>query len=133
MMTIAPLLTASLPVQIHLLSAVAALLLTIILLSGRKGTEVHRWLGRLWIALMAIVALSSFLIFEIRLLGPFSPIHILSVITLAGLIGGWTMARRGNVRRHARIMKSLVFGGLMLAGLFTLVPGRLMYAMVFGG
>jgi membrane associated rhomboid family serine protease len=42
-------------------------------------------------------------------------------------------ARRGDTRLHKRIAAGLYFGGIVLAGLFTFVPGRIMHAVVFTG
>jgi uncharacterized membrane protein len=41
-------------------------------------------------------------------------------------------ARRHRVQQHRIAMLSLFFGALVIAGLFTLFPGRIMYAVVFG-
>ena len=40
--------------------------------------------------------------------------------------------RRGDIRRHARVMTGIFIGGLIIAGGFTLMPGRLMHEVVFG-
>ena len=34
--------------------------------------------------------------------------------------------RQGNVRGHAAAMKGLFIGGLVIAGIFTLIPGRIL-------
>jgi uncharacterized membrane protein len=82
--------------------------------------------------LMATVAASSFWIHEVRLLGPWSPIHLLSIFTLIMLpIAVWR-ARRHRVADHRRIMAMTFVGALVIAGLFTLLPGRIMHAVVFG-
>jgi uncharacterized membrane protein len=41
-------------------------------------------------------------------------------------------AHRHQVVDHRRIMISVFAGGLVIAGLFTLLPGRIMHAVVFG-
>jgi uncharacterized membrane protein len=84
------------------------------------------------VALMAAVAISSFWIHQIRLVGPWSPIHLLSIFTLVTLPLGVWMAHRHRVVDHRRIMISIFTGALVIAGLFTLVPGRIMHAVVFG-
>lgn len=122
---------ASFPIQVHATSAILALLIGTLMLFWRKGTPLHKALGRVWIALMLGVSLSSFLISEIRLLGPYSPIHILSLFTLFGLWGGWHAIRAGDVRSHRLTMISVYGGGLIGAGLFTLLPGRIMHQVVF--
>lgn len=98
-----------------------------------KGTALHRGLGYAWILSMAYVALSSFAIYELRLIGPFSPIHGLSVLTLVSLVQAIRAARQGNIAQHQRIMRSLYFLALIVTGLFTLLPGRAMHTVVFGG
>ena len=82
---------------------------------------------------MGTVAVSSFWINDIRWIGPFGPIHILSVITVLSLITGVRAARGHDVKTHKRAMKSLVFGALIVAGAFTLLPGRIMFLVVAGG
>ena len=72
---------------------------------------------------MVSVAVSSFWIHQIRLIGPWSPIHLLSIFTLVVLpIGAW-MAHRHRVADHRRIMILIFSGALVIAGLFTFVPG----------
>ena len=41
-------------------------------------------------------------------------------------------ARRHNVSAHRKAMISIFFGALVVAGLFTFLPGRIMHAVVFG-
>ena len=89
-------------------------------------------MGYAWVALMLVVALSSFWIQQLRVIGPFSPIHLLSIFTLIVLpIAVWR-ARRHRVADHRRIMTMIFAGALVIAGLFTFLPGRIMHAVVFG-
>lgn len=131
-MSLAPLLAAAPAIQVHAFVAMAAFLAGLVQFAAAKGTARHRLLGRLWVGGMAVVALSSFLIHEIRLWGAWSPIHLLSLLTLAGLAWAVVAARRGDIERHRRIMANLFFGALVVAGLFTFLPGRIMHAVVFG-
>jgi uncharacterized membrane protein len=48
------------------------------------------------------------------------------------LVLGVMAARRHNVRSHKFTMIGIFFGALVIAGLFTFVPGRIMHAVVFG-
>ena len=41
-------------------------------------------------------------------------------------------ARNGNIIRHKRMMKLLYILALIVTGLFTLLPGRTMNAVLFG-
>jgi uncharacterized membrane protein len=131
-MTLQPLLDASPVIQIHAFAAIAALFLGALVLFRRKGTPAHRFAGRLWAVLMVVVAGSSFFIHTIRLWGPWSPIHLLSIATLVFLAYAIFLIRRHNVAAHARVMKSLYVGALVVAGIFTFLPGRIMNHVVFG-
>jgi|SRR5581483_2354082 len=132
-MNLAPLTHAPLPIQIHAYAALAAFALGAAQLARMKGTTQHRALGYTWAALMLIVAVSSFWIHEIRLWGPWSPIHLLSIFVLIMLPLAVLHARRHSVEFHRRAMLGLFLGALVIAGLFTLVPGRIMHKVVFGG
>lgn len=131
-MTFAPVLAAGPAILIHLASTSAALALGVVMLARRKGTVSHKKLGWAWVVLMAVAAGSSFFITGLNP-GGFSPIHILSVITL--LASPWAIhaVRRRNLRSHRWTMISIFTGGLVVAGIFTLLPGRLLGSLVFGG
>jgi uncharacterized membrane protein len=131
-MSLAPLLQASPVTQIHAFAAMAAFGLGIVQLSAPKGTVLHRALGWVWVAIMAVVSVTAFFIHEIRLWGPWSPIHLLAIFTLAMLPLGVWRARRHEVQRHRWTMIGIFTGGLVVAGLFTFVPGRIMHAVAFG-
>lgn len=131
-MSLDPILSAPLAIQIHAASATAAMLLGALILFRRKGTPLHKLMGRVWVGLMLIVATSAIFINEIRLIGPFSPIHVFVVMTYYGIWEGIREIRRGNVQAHQASMKSLYLGALLLTGAFTLLPGRRMHAVLFG-
>lgn len=132
-MNLQPLLDAPLAVQIHVAAVLPASLLGAYILINRKGTPVHRLLGKIWMALMVITSLSSFFIHEISLFYGFSPIHLLSVSVLVGAWQAVTAARAKNIRAHKAAVIGMYFGGIVIAGLFTLIPGRIMNAVVFSG
>jgi uncharacterized membrane protein len=113
---------------VHAFAAMAAFVLGVVQLASPKGTLPHRTLGYIWVGLMLVVAASSFAIQGMRQLGPFSAIHLLSVVPLAVLA-----ARRKHTSTHSKAMIGLFAGALVIAGAFTLVPGRIMYRVVFGG
>ena len=131
-MSLTPLLNAAPEVQVHAFAAITAFLLGIVQLSAPKGTLPHRTLGWVWVVLLLVISASSFLIHGIRMWGPWSPIHILSVLTPISLMAGVLAARGHHVRTHQITMISIFAGALVLAGLFTLVPGRIMHSVVFG-
>ena len=131
-MTLAPLLDAAPAIPLHAFAAMGAFVLGLIQFGAPKGTLPHRTVGWIWVGLMAMVAISSFWIHEIRLFGPWSPIHLLSIFTPIMLVLAVWHARRHNVRGHKLTMISIFCGALVIAGLFTLMPGRTMHAVVFG-
>jgi len=131
-MSLTPLLEAPLAIQIHTAAASAAVLLGAVILFRKKGTPTHKAMGQVWAVLMLIAATASIFINEIRLIGPFSPIHLFTVITYAGLAHGIVAIRRGDVRTHRATMQALYFLALLLAGAFTLLPGRRMHDVLFG-
>lgn len=120
------------PIPSHALAALAAVMPGGAQLATSKGTVRHRVSGWIWVSLMAYVAVSSFFISELRLWGAFSPIHLLSVWTLFSLVIAVYHARRGNIRQHKIWMALLYIGALLIAGLFTLWPGRVMHGVLFG-
>ena len=132
-MNLAPLTSAPLAIQLHAYAALAAFALGVVQLARVKGTVSHRALGYAWVGLMLVVALSSFWIHDLRVWGPWSPIHLLSILTLAMLPLGLSYARRHSVRGHKLTMLGLFAGALVIAGIFTLAPGRIMFQVVFGG
>ncbi|HEX2561002.1 DUF2306 domain-containing protein [Phenylobacterium sp.] len=121
---------AGLAIQIHLAAVVLALGVGAWQLLGPKGTTAHRALGWTWSLAMMAAALSSFFIRTV-IDGWFSPIHLLSVITLVGLPTAIWAAHRHDVRRHSRIMTSVYLGGMIVAGGFAFLPGRLLWNVFF--
>lgn len=110
-------------ILIHLSAAIAALFLGIAVFLRRKGSFAHRVLGRTWVGLMLVTAISTY---WIRGSGNFSWIHGLSVTSLVALAFAVYFAATGNIQRHQRIMKAVYFVALIVAGAFTLLPQRLL-------
>ncbi len=131
-MSLAPLLDAAPAIPVHAFAAMAAFALGLVQFAAPKGTLPHRTIGWIWVGLMAMVAISSFWIHQIRLLGPWSPIHLLSIFTLIIVPLGVWRAHHHDVANHRRIMMFTFAGALVIAGLFTFVPGRIMHSVVFG-
>jgi len=131
-MSLAPLLDATPAVPLHAFAAMSAFVLGLVQFAAPKGTLPHRTLGWIWVLLMACVAVSSFWIHQIRLIGPWSPIHLLSIFTLTVLPLAVWRAHRHRVADHRLMMIALFSGALVVAGLFTLLPGRIMHAVAFG-
>lgn len=132
-MTLAPLLHASAVIQIHAYAAIAALLLGSAQMLAPKGTISHRKAGWAWAALMMMAAGSSLFIHTIRTWGPFSAIHLLSVLVLVQVPLAIWLVRTGRIAGHRKTMTSLFLFALMAAGIFTFLPGRIMHDVLFGG
>lgn len=107
-------------ILIHLCTALAAVVVGAAMFLQRKGTPLHRLAGRLWIGLMAVTALVSF---GIRTHGHFSWIHLLSLLTLYTIGQAVWSIRSRDIARHRRFVTG-AYTGLVIAGLFTLLPGR---------
>lgn len=122
---------APLAIQVHVAGAVTAFLIGCVLLAGIKGSGLHRRLGWTWVVAMALTAISSLFIRTINP-GSFSFIHLLSGWTLIALPMGIVAIKRGKVAAHRKTMTGMFVGGLLLAGLLTFLPGRLMWRVFFG-
>jgi uncharacterized membrane protein len=131
-MSFAPLLDVAPAIPLHAFAAMAAFAIGLVQFVAPKGTLPHRTLGWIWVALMVLVAASSFWINTIRLVGPFSAIHLLSIFTLVMVPLAVWKAHTHQVAAHRWTMISIFTGALLIAGLFTLVPGRIMHRVVFG-
>jgi uncharacterized membrane protein len=131
-MSLAPLLDAAPAIPAHAFAAMTAFVLGVVQFAAPKGTLPHRTLGWIWVLLMLSVAISSFWIHQIRLVGPWSPIHLLSILVIVSVPLAVWKAHHHEVADHRRIMILVFSGALVIAGLFTLLPGRIMHAVAFG-
>ena len=126
-----PLLDASLQIKTHVTGALSAFFIGLILLLAPKGFRFHKTLGWAWIVAMSVTAVSSFFITGI-FQNAYSPIHALSAWTLIGLPFGVAAIRRRDVKKHRQTMTGMFVGGMAIAGLFTFLPGRLMWSLFVG-
>ena len=120
------------PIPIHAIMAMIAIILGAIQLFMKKGGTIHKLLGRIWIGIMMFVAITSFFIHEIKLWGAYSPIHLLSLLTIFTLGLAIYYVRIGNIKRHKQTMIATYFFALIVAGFFTLMPGRVMHHILIG-
>ena len=131
-MSLDPLLAEGFAVASHAVAAIGALLLGAVQLAAPKGTLPHRTLGYVWAGLMFYIAASGFWIHELQLWGRWSPIHLLSILVLVAVPLAVWRAHRHEVTAHKRGMIALYALALVVTGLFTLWPGRVMHAVLFG-
>jgi uncharacterized membrane protein len=71
---------------IHLISGIVALIFGGAVLLMKKGTQIHRKVGYVYVFSMAILLISSFLIY--RLFGRFGVFHVFSLISTVSLLLG---------------------------------------------
>ncbi len=138
-MSFEPLLAAPFVIQIHAFGAMAALALGIVQFAAPKGTLPHKTLGFVWIALMTTIATSSIFIRPALFPGLpitqwFSFIHLFTILTFFGVAQGVTLLLRGGpaLKHHGRAFRGIFIGGLVIAGAFAFLPGRIMHAVLFG-
>jgi len=135
-MTLAPLLAAPFVIQLHVFTVVPAFFLgTWQIFFSRKGMRMHRALGYVYLTLMTVTAITALFIHQIPAIDVvygFGPIHIFSLVTLFGVVGALRGAWSHNIKLHKRSMLGAYIGGLLIAGSFALLPGRLMHRVIFG-
>lgn len=125
--------STSLIIVTHLIFALLAIVIGALQLLLIKGSARHKILGYIWTIAMAIICLSSFGIKTVMpdgIFGGFSPIHLLSIWVLFQLARSIHFARNHEIARHRKTMVYTYFGGLIIAGAFTLMPGRLLYKVL---
>ena len=131
-MTLEPLLAAPWHIQLHAASAIGALLVGAVQFLAPKGTIPHRTIGYIWVALMATTATTAIFIRNLND-GNFSLIHIFVPLTLYAIVELSIRARRGLTVKHRATAISMFVGALILPGLASFIPGRLMWQVVAGG
>lgn len=107
-------------ILIHLSAALLAVVVGGVMMALKKGTRLHRMSGRAWVLLMLVTALLSF---WIKTSGGFSWIHLLSIYTLFSIGMALVAIHRHDIANHRRWMRG-TYIGLMVAGVFTLLPQR---------
>jgi uncharacterized membrane protein len=132
-MLISALTTAPVPIQIHAGLAILSFVPGPLALLRGQRDRVHKAVGYTWVLAMFGTAFSSFFISQSPMFGPFSPIHILSVITLGGLVFALRAAIKRDAIAHGRAMRALYAQALIIPGVFTFLPGRRMNALFGGG
>ena len=119
---------------IHLATVVPGFLIGAGLLLRRKGTAVHKRWGRVYVVLIlctAIVTLPMPAAVGPRVFDHFGFIHLFSVLVLVSVPAAIYSIRRRNVRAHRNHMLGVYVGGILIAGTFALMPGRLLFTWLF--
>ncbi len=119
----------------HLYTVVPCFFLGTFLLIMKKGTPLHKGLGKIYMVLMLFTAIVTlFMKAEIGpvFLGHFGWIHSFSFLTIYTVPTAYIAIRKGRVKTHQRKMILLYFGALIIAGAFTFTPGRYLHHVFFG-
>lgn len=125
-------------IAIHMTAALTAVALGPVALWSRLGRQryprLHRAAGYGWVLAMLTTAISALFIRDFRLpnLGGYTPIHLLVPITLFSLVGAFWFLFKGQIQRHRMIMINTYVSACLIAGLFTLLPGRYLGQLLWG-
>jgi uncharacterized membrane protein len=121
------------PVALHLGAATLALILGPFAIYRRRRDAAHRVIGYAWVTAMMATALSSFALDAVILhvAFGFGAIHLLALWVLVQVTLGVRDARRGRIAPHRGRMAGLYWQGLTVAGLLTLLPGRVLNEVLF--
>lgn len=119
---------------LHLATVVPAFFIGSYLFLNRKGTPGHRLLGRAYMSLMMVTAITT--LFMSAHVGPtlwghFGFIHLFSLLVFYSVPTALLAARAGNVKKHRYEMVGLYIGGILIAGSFAFSPGRLLHEWLF--
>lgn len=120
---------------LHLATVVPAFLIGTFLLSRRKGTSTHRLLGKVFMLLLLVTAFIT-LSMEAQagptFLGHFGFIHLFSVLVLYSVPAAYLAIRNKNLVSHRNNMIGVYVGGILIAGGFAFMPGRLLHTWIVG-
>lgn len=123
-------------IAVHMSAALGALALGPIALLARRGTRprprLHRAFGYAWVTLMVAAALTAIFIRDFRLpnIAGYTPIHVLVPVTLGSLFVAFYRLAHRDIAGHRRWMQGLYVGACVVAGGFTLLPGRYLGELV---
>ena len=130
-MTFAPFLEAPVHIQLHAAAALLAIVLGPFVILRHRRDRLHKIGGYVWVLAMLTVAISSFWITSFGVIGPFSPIHLLSFLVLWSIYTGMRHVFAGRIEAHRQTFQGLYWRGLLIAGLVNFLPGRATSRAVF--
>lgn len=132
-MSYIPILQAPGLIQFHACVAMVALILGPIAIHRKRRDRLHKVIGYVWVLAMLAVAISALFIpsFDLALVGHLGPIHLLALLALFSVAQGMLAIWRRDLRTHERAMSGLYYQGLLIAGLFNFLPGRVVNRTLF--
>ena len=125
-------------IAVHMSLALTAVALGPVALWARLGRsarpQLHRAFGYAWVTCMLGTALTGVFIRDFKLpnLWGYTPIHLLIPLVLIGLYQAFRKLATGNIAGHRKSMQWLYVNACLLAGLFTLLPGRYLGGLIWG-
>lgn len=117
-------------IAIHMTLSLAAVAIGPVALWARLGSikrpRIHRAFGYAWVTCMLGAAFSGLFIRDFNLpnIAGYTPIHLLIPFTFWTLFRAFRYLMQGNIKGHQLSMQWLYLGACVIAGFFTLVPGR---------
>ena len=122
-------------VYAHLATILPAFAIGTYIMIRRKGSTQHKFLGKIYLLLMLTTA--SIALFIPAFAGPrlllnhFGLIHLLCILTIYTCPAAYIAIKKGETKKHRYLMIYLYVGGLIIAGFFTLMPGRFIGELLF--
>lgn len=98
---------------IHLISAIIALITSVIVISSTKGTGFHKKIGLIYVLSMLILNVTALFIYELS--GGFNAFHFFALLSLFSIFGGmyFPLFKRNSkdwVINHLEVMSWSVLG-----------------------
>lgn len=124
-------------IAVHVTAAIGAVVTGPIALWAREGRQqrprLHRAFGHAWVTLMIATAISAMFVRggELPNIAGFSPIHLLVPVVLGLLALSFWFLAKGNIAGHKKTMQRLYIGACLVAGAFTLLPGRMLGTLLW--
>ncbi len=124
-------------IAVHLTAALGAVAVGPVALWARRAgalrPQLHRAAGYAWVTLMLLTATSAIFIQDYQLpnIAGYTPIHLLIPVVYGMLFLAFWFLAKGNFTGHRRTMQGLYAGACVVAGAFTLLPGRLLGELIW--
>jgi uncharacterized membrane protein len=118
---------------VHLVTSCLAVIAGTMVLAMRKGTRRHVQVGYFYVANMALLLITAFMLYN--LFGTFGIFHYAAIISSLTLIGGmipFIKKKPGYINRHFAFMFWSVIGlyAALASELFTRIPSSPFFGMV---